>query len=220
VLVEQGQVPPFYNDLHASLDEAWRLLLDAPANRHNPLHTPVVATLNAQGQPTQRVMVLRGVDRAARCFRFHTDWRSTKAQLLRQEEPLIPPFASVLGYHAHSKIQLRLEGTVQVHQEGALVDAAWESSKPNSRRCYLAELGSGTPSQSPTSGLNAHWEAHFPTLEQSEPGRAHFAILLFYATRLEWHYLAHQGHRRALFTWENVPHAGEGGQWQGTWLVP
>jgi hypothetical protein len=30
---------------------------------------------------------------------------------------------------------------------------------------------------------------------------------------MEWLYLAHQGHRRAEFVWQD-------GDWQGRWLVP
>lgn len=49
--------------------------------------------------------------------------------------------------------------------------------------------------------------------EATADGAAHFAVLAARVARLEFLYLAHQGHRRARFTWN-------GGAWQGEWLVP
>jgi pyridoxamine 5'-phosphate oxidase len=197
----------FYNDLDGSLDAAQRLIIAGAVNRKSAAHTPVVATINAQGQPAQRVMILRHVDWASRTLRFHTDARAAKVN----EAHKAP--TSVLFYDPDVKIQLRLSGQSRIERDGTLADAAWNEATLFARRCYLAECAPGGVSDSPTSGLRAALEGQQPTATEIMPARENFALLLIQFDSVEWLYLANQGHRRARWLWTEE-------QWQGCWLIP
>jgi pyridoxamine 5'-phosphate oxidase len=202
--------PPFYDDLALSLAEAFRLLETGATNRRSPAHTAVVATLGADGEPSQRVMILRHVDMQVRKLRFHTDSRSTKVASLERSSA-----ASVLVYDPDTKIQLRLRGRACIETDSAEVEAAWEASTVFARRCYMAEAGPGDVSLHPTSGLPEWIEGKQPDGEQIAPARPNFALLLLEFDRLEWLYLANQGHRRASWHWDEAHE-----KWQGNWLIP
>ncbi len=201
---------PFLNDLNLSLEQAWQLLSEGARDRHSPLHSPAVASVTSAGAPSQRIMVLRSVDRESRQLRFNCDVRSAKIDEIGEHAGI-----SVLGYHPEAKVQLRLSGTAQVRSTGPEADAAWAEASLYGQRCYLAEPAPGSPVDAPTSGLDPAMEGVKPTPEQVRPARAHFAILQVEVDRIEWLYLAHRGHRRALFEWDKV-----GQRWDDGWLVP
>jgi len=201
---------PFLNDLSLSLQQAWRILREGAADRRSPLHTPSVATVTRAGAPSQRIMVLRAVDEDRRRLRFHSDLRGSKVTEIGHQGGI-----SVLGYHPDAKVQLRLSGNAVVQSNGAEADAAWEQSSLYGQRCYLAEPGPGSAVDGPTSGIHPAIEGVKPTAEQVSPARANFAILRVEVQAIEWLYLAHRGHRRALFHWDAAAN-----RWDGSWLVP
>jgi pyridoxamine 5'-phosphate oxidase len=209
-MTEVPENPPFYDDLNLSLAETFRLLKTGAANRRSPSHTAVVATIDGDGTPSQRVMIVRQVDVQGRTVRFHTDSRSTKVALLKSVNS-----ASVLVYDPDAKIQLRLSGKAWIETGSADVDAAWEASTLFARRCYMAEAGPGDLWLHPTSGLPGWIEGKQPDDNQIAPARPNFALLMFEFDRLEWLYLANQGHRRALWHWDDAHE-----KWQGNWLIP
>jgi pyridoxamine 5'-phosphate oxidase len=210
--LDMPTTPPaaFYDDLAPSLAEAQRLIAEGAANRKVAAHNPVVASIDAGGAPTQRVMILRHLDWANRRLRFHTDARSAKAAEFASNSS-----ASVLFYEPEPKIQLRLSGTADVIIEGDASDLAWNGSTNFARRCYLAEASPGASSSAPTSGLPSAIEGRQPDDAEIAAGRANFAILLFQFNRIEWLYLANSGHRRARWVWDSAHE-----NWTGTWLVP
>lgn len=189
------------DDIAADL---WARLTTAAISGRSAWHTPVVGTADGD----LRVMVLRHTDPASASLRFHTDARSPKAALIGDAAPV-----SLLFYDPAAKLQLRCTGIGRVTSTGAAADAAWAASAASSRRCYLAELAPGTTSEIPTSGLPANVEGRVPSLEESEAGRANFAVMTVKLAWIDWLHLAHDGHRRALFE-----RSGDG--WAGRWLVP
>ncbi len=196
------------DSLETSLASARRLLEAGARDRRHPAHTPVVATLDKSGFPSQRVMILRAVDWNARLLRFHTDARSPKVTELAQNSA-----ASVLVYDPTEKVQIRLSGTAHIEADSAASEAAWAESTAFARRCYLAENGPSLPSSAPTSGLPSWAEGIKPSEEQVSMGRPNFAILLFHFQEMEWLYLANSGHRRAKWTWADTRTIGR-------WLIP
>lgn len=192
------------DDLNAIEADLWARLGRGKADRKSPWHTPVVGTADGD----LRVMVLRHVDRGAATLRFHTDARSPKVTAIAAN-----PRVSVLFYDPGSKLQLRCSGSGHIATADADTEAAWAGSAATSRRCYLAPAAPSSPADAPTSGLPEEFEQRFPTLAESEAGRSHFATLTVMLDRIDWLYLAHDGHRRALF-------ARMGAQWQAGWLVP
>ncbi len=170
-----------------SRDVAARLE-DGARNRRSPMHTPVVATADADA----RIMVLRHFDPASWTLRFHTDARSPKTGVIGAGAPV-----GVLLYDREAKIQLRCRGTGRIEQHGRVADAAWEDSTNFARRCYLG-AGPGAESDTPTSGLPDWIEGKEPSEDQVAVAREHFAVLLVELAAVDWFFLSNDGHRRAL----------------------
>ena len=192
------------DDLIAIEAELWARLARGKADRKSPWHTPVVGTADGD----LRIMVLRHVDRAAATLRFHTDVRSPKVTAIGDAGRV-----AVLFYDPAAKLQLRCSGLAQIRTNDASTDAAWAASTAASRRCYLAPIAPSRRADTPTSGLPSVFEDRLPTLVESEAGRANFATLTVMLDRIDWLYLAHDGHRRALFE-------RSGDQWSAGWLIP
>lgn len=203
-------LPAYYDDLALTFEEAWSHLGTGVTHRHSPAHMPIVGTVDADGTPHLRVMVLRDASRDARTLRFHTDSRSIKADQLRQN-----PATSVLIYDHAAKVQIRLSGKTNLMMVGDLTDTAWSTSTPFARRCYMAEAAPGTPSAEPSSGLPEWIQGKLPEEEQLTEYRGNFAALLVEIEAIEWLYLANAGHRRARWQWNAAQNS-----WVGSWLVP
>ncbi len=165
-------------------------LADAADNRRSPMHTPVVATADADA----RVMVLRRWQAESRTLRFHTDARAPKVAPIGEGAPV-----GVLFYDREAKIQIRCRGTGRIERDGAGADAAWAQSDNFARRCYLGEAP-GALSDEPTSGLPLRFEGVEPSDEELAPARPNFAVLLVAVETIDWFYLANDGHRRAVLT--------------------
>jgi len=192
------------DDLDAIATDLWARLVRGKADRKSPWHTPVVGTADG----ALRVMVLRHVDAVAGALRFHTDARAPKATAVGASARV-----NILFYDAGAKLQLRCSGVGRIAADGGMADAAWAASAPSSRRCYLAPTAPSSRTDAPTSGLPADYDARLPTMAESEAGRGNFAALTIMLDRIDWLYLAHDGHRRALFERQSD-------QWAGCWLVP
>ncbi len=194
--------PSFYNDLDASLLEAWRLLRRGVSDRRSPFHTPVLATQRGDGFPAIRTVVLRAVDETRHRLRFHTDVRSAKFREISAE-----PRVAVHFYGASEKLQLRLDGRATLHRDDELADTAWRATRPFSRACYRVAVMPGTVVGNP------HASSSADDSDDPEAGRENFAAISVSIDCLEWLYLAARGHRRARFSWKN-------GEVEGAWLVP
>jgi len=196
-----------------NFEEAWQqartLLEDAVKNRKSQMHTPVFATLGADGMPEARTCTLRAFDAEARTLRFHADVRSPKVQELAAD-----PRISVLFYDRDAKVQIRIKGRARIHAGDPLAEAAWESSRRFARRCYVQSHGPSTVSEVPTSGLDPDLEGREPTDEEMARGFPNFRAVVIHVDSLDWVYLSHLGHRRALFNWD------DDGTRQASWLVP
>ncbi len=197
--MSEPDLPDFYNDLDLSLRAAWSILGRGANDRKAPAHTPVLATLR-DGIPHVRTVVLRGCDRDARRLRFHTDRRSPKVAEIEAN-----PAGAVHVYDPKQKIQLRLDCQLSVHIGDELAQEAWAATRDFSRICYQVMQGPGEAVSDPR-------EVPFSANESNE-GWDHFAVISALVTRMEWLYLAHQGHRRAEFRWQD-------GDRHGRWLVP
>jgi hypothetical protein len=195
-----GVVPDFYDDLRGALDEAWRLLTAGVSDRRSGFHTVTIATIGLDGRPRVRTVVLRGCDRTSASLRFHTDARAAKTAELQHD-----PRIALHGYDPSQKIQIRIEGMARIHSDDALADAAWEASREFSRACYSIAPGPGTTIAAPD-GYVMPQDSHAVA-----SGRSDFRAVIIAATSLEWLYLAHAGHRRALF---------DLGTGEGRWLAP
>lgn len=201
----RAPLPDWYDDLSGSLNAAWGALTRGALDRHSAFHHPVIGTVGRDGQPRQRVMILRAVDPEARSLRLHTDIRSEKTREIAAD-----PCVSVLAYDPTSKVQLRLSGRATLHHGDAVAETAWLASQRMSRACYGTMPGPG-------SVIGEGGAFRLPDAADDgalEAGRAHFSAMVIGVESLEWLYLAVEGHRRARFDWD------ESGKVTARWLAP
>ena len=201
-----NDIPPFYNNLDASLSMAWSLLQGGTTDRRSAFHAPTVASIGVDGAPQQRTMVLRKVDPVKRTLRFNTDARSQKSRELAQLQRV-----SVLAYSASDKIQLRLSGVATLDRHSALAENVWRSMRDQSRVAYAQPEAPGATISEP--------DGYVPPLElrvddaAAAVAREHFCLLTVEVETLDWVYLNLCGNRRAQFRWPN-------GTLERHWLAP
>lgn len=192
----------YYNDLDAAWQHAWEQLARGCADRRHGFHLAQLATVDAEGAPDLRSVILRAADVETTALRVHSDARSTKCAQLAADGR-----AALLVYDARRKLQLRIRGRISLHGDDATAEAAWQAAKPMSRVCYRIEPGPGTAIATPDGYRHPE-----PATDATDPGREHFRVLLLQAESLEWLYLAADGHRRARWQQSNG--------WRGEWLAP
>lgn len=197
-----SEYPPFHDNLTASYAELWRLLAEGVSNRRSPFHTPALATVDPHGRPQVRAVVLRAVDGAAGTLRFHCDRRSEKAAEIAATRA-----AALQAYDPQAKVQIRVDGTAELHTDSWFAETVWTQAQAMSRIGYGVAPAPGT-------ALAQGGDYTLPDADEAlVSGRDNFAAVVVRAERLEFLSLHRSGHRRALWL------RSEAG-WVETWLVP
>lgn len=142
------------------------------------------------------MVVLRGIDRAARRFRLHTDRRSGKVAAI-----VACPRASLLFWDPRRALQLRVAGRAEVRTAGPEVAAAWARVPAPARTNYRTQAAPGS------------LLAQGGPAPESGDGAANFVLVDLIADSLDLLWLGPEGHRRAGWT------LGADG-WTGGWRVP
>lgn len=206
---EQQSHPDSLDDV---LSHCWAELARGVTDRRHGFHQPVIATVDADGRPAARTVVLRRVVAEPRLVICHTDRRSPKVEHLARV-----PHASWALYDPRSRVQLRVSGPTRVEVPGSstLADEAWQATRLMSRRCYLAPNAPSSRAVEPSPNLPPELLVAEPDRDGSEAGRANFAVVVTRVDRLDWLRLKHDGHRRGVFEWD-----GEGGEPRASWLEP
>ncbi len=185
------------------LAAACTLLAEGARDADSPWRIMALGTTGWDGGASVRGVVLRRFEPAERLADIYTDRRSTKCAELRRQDR-----ATLQGWDAGRRIQLRLSGTVSLHNTGDVADMAWAGLTPHARAAYAVLPGPGTRMAGPDYAMQDNDEA---------AARAVFAVLRLRFDRLEYLALpavAGQGvHRRARFSWAEDAASGE-------WLVP
>ena len=197
--------PAYYEDLEEIQNKYWSLLDDAVTNRSSPFRIPVFICTH-KNEVDGRIVVLRKSDRESNLLQFHTDSRSPKVDILKNNKN-----ASLVFYDKGEKIQLRVRVECEVNNQNSITEESWKKTQHISRRCYLTDSPPGTTSENPTSGMISKLEDFDYTMEQSEEGFKNFTVIKCKIKSVEWLYLAAKGHRRAKFDLENA---------KDEWLVP
>ena len=197
--------PAYYEDLAEIQNKYWSMLEDAITNRSSPFRIPVFMCSN-NDEIDGRIVVLRKSDRENNLLQFHTDLRSPKVNILKNNNN-----ASLLFYDKEEKIQLRVKVECKINNQNSVTEASWKKTQHISRRCYLTDSPPGTISENPTSGMISKLEDFDYTMEQSEDGYKNFTVIKCYIKSTEWLYLTAKGHRRAKFDIKNN---------KEYWLVP
>ena len=191
-------IPDSYSTLGETLQVADNILSDAVDNSKTLFHTLVVSSFDGS-KISSRVMVLREFDINKRIMRFHTDYRAPKIKQFSNKS-----IATVVGYDPNIKVQIKLHGKINVHQNNDISQKAWEASTNRSRKCYSVRGGSSKLIENPNEYDIKEYDA--------EDGYKNFSFLFFSFDSLEFLYLKRSGHRRAIHSWDH--------DLVSSWLVP
>ena len=191
-------IPNTYDQISETLSTAESILDNAVDNAKTLFHTLILSSLD-EGKIASRVVVLREFNSKERYLRFHTDARAPKIKHFQKNSN-----ASILGYDPALKIQLKLQGNVEVHLKDDVTIASWNESTTRSKKCYSVEGGSSLEIDNP-----AEYDIRDVNIED---GYLNFAVIKFTYTSLEFLYLKSSGHRRALHSWDE--------ELTSNWLVP
>ena len=171
----------------------WQELQRAPLDKHHDWRTPVLATVDAQGRPQARTVVLRQADRAAQTLVFFTDARSPKCAELRAQ-----PGAALLFWSPRLSWQLRAGVQARVITQGPEVDAAWARVRSSpAAGDYLSARPPGDVLGDPPGDASGDDGS-------VAPGTHHLAVVQLTVQTLDWLELARTGHRRAQIKGEHV----------------
>ena len=195
----------YYENLEEIQNKYWSMLDDAVINRNSSFRIPVFICSD-QNEIDGRIVVLRKSDRKNNLLQFHTDFRSSKINVLKRNSN-----ASLVFYDKEEKIQLRIKVHCIINNQNNVTEESWKRTKHISRRCYLTDDPPGTVSDKPTSGMISKLEDFDYTMEQSESGYKNFTVIQCNIKSIEWLFLAAKGHRRAIFDLESK---------KKIWLVP
>ena len=181
-------------------------LKDAEAGELNDPNALYLATVDGEGRPSLRTVLLKGLD--ARGPVFYTNYTSRKGQeLLGQGK------AAILFHWKSLERQVRIEGAVEQVSD-AEADAYFASRHRTSQIGAHASLQSQpidayTTLQDRVAALEAEYEG----VEVPRP--AHWSGFRLIADRFEfWHAGDYRLHEREVLT------PIEGGGWQGQLLYP
>jgi len=191
-------IPDTYDQISETLSTAESILDNAVDNAKTLFHTLILSSLD-EGKIASRVVVLREFNSKERYLRFHTDARAPKIKHFQKNSN-----ASILGYDPALKIQLKLQGNVEVHLKDDVTIASWNESTTRSKKCYSVEGGSSLEIDNP-----AEYDIRDVNIED---GYLNFAVIKFTYTSLEFLYLKSSGHRRALHSLDD--------ELVSNWLVP
>ncbi|NIJ41694.1 hypothetical protein FHS78_001984 [Parvibaculum indicum] len=188
-----------------TLDGFWQgarlLLAEGAETPGSPLRKPVLSTVDADGAPRARTVILRRFDPEDRRIEIYTDARSAKAGELG-----VRPVAAFTFYDPRREIQLRLSGRAALHTDDEYAERAWRTLGPRNMADYMARAVPGTP-DSGASGPSP--DTAMAAGEGDEARRAaaktNFAVLAFTYDRLDMLVLGRATHRRALFRWTTSP---------------
>ena len=165
---------------------------EARASEPNDPEAMAVATVGADGQPSVRMVLLKGHD--ARGFVFYTNHESRKAQDLMGNG-----HAGLLFHWKSLRRQVRIEGMVSKVSD-AEADAYFATRHRDS------QLGAWASDQSRPLDSRATFEARFEAMAQrfagaDVPRPPHWSGFRVEPRRIEfWQDRAHRLHERRLFT--------------------
>lgn len=172
-------------------DTVWASLHAAASDRSHPMRLCTVATINGDGLPDARLLVLRGALREQSQLWFHTDCRAPKIAQLASR-----PGICIVTYDPRAGIQLRVYGHAVIHTNDAVAARHWEQTELAVRYAYGATSPPGTPI--PVRDPRMASRRRKRTTQELEEGRQHFAVIDVAVTSVDWLQVSESGDRRAV----------------------
>ena len=162
----------------------WRELAACVRDKAHPWRTPVLATVDGDGDHTRaeaRTVVLRDADAGQRTLLLYTDTRAGKVPQLRAHpQGTLVMWSPALAWQLRCRVQLSAE------DEGLAVSSRWATLRQSpGAQDYLSPLPPGSPlDMAPAPGAKRH----------------HFAVVTARIVEIDWLELHADGHRRASFS--------------------
>lgn len=173
--------------LHEVDAAAWADLELAGKDPNSGLRYVNLCSVDTNGHPQARLVVLRSANGETRKIEIHTDTRSQKWREIGAN-----PSVTVLAFDQARGQQLRLRGTAARHVPGSPVATnAWERLSPFTRATYA-----GGPPGDPSTD-----ERHVSADDGDAIGKAIFGVILFRASALDWFQLERGANRRVMFSY-------------------
>lgn len=172
-----------------ALFELW--FSEARKTEPNDSNAMALATANADGQPSVRMVLLKGYSPEG--FIFYTNQESNKARQIAERG-----FAALLFHWKSQRRQIRIEGKV-LTVDDATADAYFATRSRDS------QLGAWASDQSRPLDSRATFEARFVAVQarfagQPVPRPPHWSGYCVYPYRIEfWQDREHRLHERHLF---------------------
>ena len=163
----------------------------AVADSRHGFHWPALA---AGG--TARVVVLRRYDPAARTWRFYTDARSPKVQVLAEAGGR----CEGLFYDGKRRLQLRLRGVASRNDDAGLLDDIWRGLPAKGKLSYAGSEAPGATLPEGERAWSATWLAGEPTPEEDAAARANFRVYEVAVEHFDALSLAGGNNQRAAWT--------------------
>ena len=192
-------------DLSAIESDCWLKIMDGALQSGHPFHQPVFANTNTNGA-NMRIVVLRKASATEKTVSFYTDIRSGKWEELQKN-----PSISWLFYDHESRIQIRLSGKANLHQNDELANHSWDNVNLNSRKNYSSILIPSSEINDPKDILQQNVDT---TTKDSEEGKENFGVVVTTILWMEWLWLNPGGHYRANFIYD------KNRDFTSNWLVP
>jgi pyridoxamine 5'-phosphate oxidase len=159
----------------------WEQLQWAVTHHDHAWRTPVLASVDGDGIPQARTVVLRDADATAQHLVVYTDHRSPKVAAFA-----LRPQAMLVFWSKALHWQLRVAADIRVETEGRLVEDAWHRIHQTVAAAdYLSLQAPGSPAQA-YCGERAEHHA--------------LGIIIASVRSIDWLELRAEGHRRALLT--------------------
>jgi pyridoxamine 5'-phosphate oxidase len=172
------------------LFDAW--YVEARASEPNDSNAMALATVDADGQPSVRMVLLKGHD--ARGFVFYTNLGSRKARAL-----IATPKAALLFHWKSLRRQIRIEGPVSAVSDDE-ADAYFATRGRDSQLgAWASDQSQPLTSRDLFEGRFAEMQARFDGGDVPRP--PHWSGFRVAPDRIEfWQDRAHRLHERRLFT--------------------
>jgi pyridoxamine 5'-phosphate oxidase len=164
---------------------------EARATEPNDSNAMALATVNAEGQPSVRMVLLKG--HGPDGFVFYTNQQSDKARQIGQRS-----FAALLFHWKSQRRQIRIEGKV-LRVDDSTADAYFATRGRDS------QIGAWASDQSRPLDRRETFEARFSEMQarfdgQPVPRPPHWSGYCVFAHRIEfWQDREHRLHERRLF---------------------
>ncbi|PJI75144.1 pyridoxamine 5'-phosphate oxidase [Pseudomonas asiatica] len=188
--------PVFFmlDDLFQSI---WAQLAIPVGPVRNPYRLMQLSTLDEQGWPASRTVVLRDADARAGALYFYADRRSAKCTQIA-----VDPRVALTALSPCGLTQVRMEGLATLVEDIEYRRRCWSTARDKTQALFRHGAVPGQVIESPEVAY-----------ERIQGGFEHFAILCIEPRALEWLDLTRPVQQRARF----LRHEG---LWQSCWLAP